>query len=118
MYVFRFKVGAAALAASVLFGVSTAQAVTITNNDEKEYTITVLEGDKERQVILKPDQRLEGVCPEGCRIRLPDDDEDYEVEGKDSVIIEDGQLFYDDPATPEPAPGQQPPAGAPPANKG
>lgn len=92
-------------------------ATTITNNDDKEHTITLIEGDKERQVVLKPEQRIENLCPTGCRLRLPDDDEDYELEAKDVVVIEEGYLYYDDPNQPEtaPGPGQQPPAAAPPA---
>ena len=49
-----------------------AAAISITNRDDKEYKITVLEEDgaKTTDHVLKPNQILEGICLKGCVIRL------------------------------------------------
>lgn len=97
-----------------------AAAISITNRDDKEYKITVLEEDgaKTTDHVLKPNQILEGICMKGCVIRLNDNEEDeYElVEGTEVVSIEEGYLYYDQEETPgSAAPGTAP--GAPPAKK-
>lgn len=98
-----------------------AGATTITNKDDKEHTVTIIDGDKERQVVLKPEQKAENVCPTGCRLRLQDDDEDYELDAKDVVVIEEGYLYYDEPEQPQQSPAAPPaqaPAPAAPEKKG
>jgi hypothetical protein len=97
-----------------------AAAISITNRDDKEYKITVLEEDgaKTSDHVLKPNQILEGICLKGCVIRLNDNEEDeYElVEGTEVVSIEEGYLYYDQEETPgSAAPGTVP--GSPPAKK-
>jgi hypothetical protein len=97
-----------------------AAAISITNRDDKEYKITVLEEDgaKTTDHVLKPNQILEGICLKGCVIRLNDNEEDeYElVEGTEVVSIEEGYLYYDQEETPgSAAPGTVP--GSPPAKK-
>ncbi len=87
--------------------------VTITNRDEKEYKLTVIEDDgaKKTDHVLKANQVLENVCPKGCVVRINDSEEDeYELEGNEQVSIEDGYLYYD---TPEPPAETQPGTGAP-----
>ena len=102
------------IAALVFVGVSLATpaaAVSVTNRDDKEHRITVVEEDGAKKIehILKPNQVLENICLKGCIIRLNDSEEDeYElVEGTEVVSIEDGYLYYDQPedtpATPSPA---------------
>lgn len=88
-------------------------AVTITNRDDKEYKLTVIEEDgaKKTDHVLKANQVLENVCAKGCVVRINDSEEDeYELEGNEQVSIEDGYLYYD---TPEPPAETQPGAGAP-----
>ena len=111
------------IAALVFVGVSLATpaaAVSVTNRDDKEHRITVLEEDGSKKIehVLKPNQVLENICLKGCIIRLNDSEEDeYElVEGTEVVSIEDGYLYYDQPEdTPAaPSPGA-PPALTPPA---
>lgn len=112
----------AALAGSVLLGVSlmTAQveaAVSVTNRDDKDHKLTVIEdeGAAKADHTLKPNQVLEGVCAKGCVIRLNDSEEDeYELEGTEVVSIEEGYLYYDGPeGTEQPNQGSAPPPSAP-----
>ena len=90
---------ALALGALLLqLGNTAAAAVSITNRDEHDYKVTVLEGDRKSEHLLKPAQALSGICAKGCTIRLNDaDDEEYELEADDVVSIEDGSLYYDGP---------------------
>lgn len=83
-------------------------AVTITNRDDQEHTILIIEGESRTEHVLKPSQTLTGVCEKGCSLRIDDDDEDdpYLLKPDVSVSIEDGVLYYepDAPAPQTPAP--------------
>ncbi len=117
----------AVLAALVAFGVSSGlamAAVSMVNRDDKDHKLTVIEdgGAKSTDHVLKPSQVLEGVCANGCVIRLNDSEEDeYQLEPGDKVSIEEGYFYYEEPestqggsadqaATPKPG---SPPAEAP-----
>jgi hypothetical protein len=107
-------------ALSIGAAVSAVAAVTVVNRDERDHKLTVLEDDgaKTTEHTLKPSQVLEGICEKGCVIRLNDSEEDeYELDANDKVSIEEGYLYYDDPAAglQGPGPGGQQP-GLPPAN--
>jgi hypothetical protein len=72
--------------------------VSVTNRDDKDHKLTVVEGETRTDHVLKPTQVLEGICPKGCVIRLNDSDNDeYELEGTEVVSIEEGYLYYDGP---------------------
>ena len=101
-------------------------AVTLTNRDERDHKVTVIEGETKTDHVLKPNQALEKICPKGCIVRINDsEDDEYQLEIDDVVSIEDGYLYHDGPdAEPEPAPqgatppqGAAPPAAEPPAKK-
>lgn len=101
-----------AFAASVLvatLGADAALAVSITNRDDKDHKVTVVEGESTKDHVLKPMAVLEGVCGKGCIVRLDDSENDeYELEGTEVVSIEDGYLYYDGPDAPaEPMPGEE-----------
>jgi hypothetical protein len=89
-----------------------AHAVSITNRDEHDHKVTVIEGDTEVEHLLKPQQALDGICAKGCTIRLNDaPDDEYQLEADDVVSIEDGSLYYDGPdaaAAQLPAHGDKP----------
>lgn len=93
--------------------------VTLVNRDEKDHKLTVLEdgGAKTTEHMLKPSQVLEGICEKGCVIRLNDSEEDeYELEPNDKVSIEEGYLYYDEPAATQQGSGgteQQQPSQTP-----
>jgi hypothetical protein len=81
-------------------GVSLAQAQTqtasITNRDDRDHKITIVEGEVTKDHTLKPNDTLKDVCAKGCIIRLNDsDDDEYQLEPTDVVSIEDGFLYYD-----------------------
>lgn len=104
---------------------SATAAVTVVNRDDKDYKLTIVEDNGARTTdhTLKPSQVLEGVCEQGCLMRVNDSEEDeYELQAGDKVSIEEGYLYYDEaegsqqgsaPAVPPPA--AAPPSAAPPA---
>ena len=98
--------------AAVLFASTSAGAVSVTNRDDRDHKITIIEGEAKTEHTLKAAEVKEGLCPKGCVLRLNDnDDEEYELEFKDVVSIEDGYLYYEDgDATPAPpGGGKEPP---------
>ena len=102
------------LAVLVLSGLPTS-AATISNRDDKDQKITIIEGETKNDSVLKPLQVLEKICLQGCVVRLNDsEDDDYQIEPDDVVSIEDGYLYHDAPEA-----SVQPPAAAatPPAKK-
>jgi hypothetical protein len=75
---------------------SASAAASVTNRDEKDHKVTIIEGEKKNNFTLKPTQALENICPQGCILRLNDsDDDEYQIEATDIVSIEDGYLYYD-----------------------
>jgi hypothetical protein len=96
-------------------GTGPAQSATVTNRDAKDYKVTIIEGDKSQDHVLKPAGVLSGVCTRGCVVRLNDSENDeYELEGTEIVSIEDGYLYYDVPdSIPETSPGDAGKAGEP-----
>ncbi len=96
-------------AIAALLMTSAASAVTITNRDDKEIKLAVVEGSAKQDVVLQAGKVVEGVCQKGCIIRLNDSDNDeYELEGSETVSVEEGFLYYDG----MPLEGA-PPAGSP-----
>jgi len=93
----------------LLLSTSAAHGVTITNRDERDHTVTIIEGEAKADHVLKPSQTLSDVCLKGCTIRLNnDEDAGYRLFGGDAVSIEDGTVFYE---TPDPSTGPaSPPA--------
>ncbi len=86
----------ALLAAPCLIG--TANAVTITNRDTESYKVTVSEGDNSNEVNISPSQKLDGICLNGCTLRLNDKSDEYVLEGDEVVSIEGSELYMDEPA--------------------
>jgi hypothetical protein len=81
-----------------LIWIPNACASAITNRDGKDHKVSVIEGNAAADHILRPSASLEGVCNNGCVIRLNDNAKDeYELQGSDVVSIEDGYLYYDGP---------------------
>jgi len=94
------------LVLGLLLSSTAAHAVSITNRDDRDHKVTVIEGDTKTDHVMKPSQVLQGICAKGCTVRLNDDEEDeYELEADDVVSIEEGSLYYDNPDAPTaPAP--------------
>ena len=84
---------------AVLLSTSAAHAASITNRDEKDRKVTIIEGEARRDHVLKPNGVLDGICEKGCLIQLDDNQQDpFELEGSEVTSIEEGQLYYDEPA--------------------
>jgi hypothetical protein len=98
----------------LLLSATAAHAVSITNRDEREHRVTVIEGEAAAEHVLKPSQTMTGICLKGCTIRMNDsEDDEYRLTASDVVSIEDGTVYYDAPdasAGPQtpPAPGSKP----------
>ena len=91
------KVSAAGLIAALLM-TSAAEAVTVTNRDDRDIKVTIIEGDTRQDKVLGAGKVIEGVCQKGCIIRLNDSENDeYELEGSEGVSVEEGFLYYDTP---------------------
>jgi hypothetical protein len=88
-------------------------AASITNRDDRDHKVTIIEGDIKTDHVMKPSQVLADVCAKGCTVRLDDDEEDeYQLEANDVVSIEEDSLYYDNPDAPAaPAPATTPKAG-------
>jgi hypothetical protein len=100
----------------LLLSNTAAHAVSITNRDDQDHKVTIVEGDTKTDYTLKPSQALSGVCAKGCTVHLDDvEDDEYQLEADDVVSIEEGSLYYDTPAdapaAPAPATGDGKPAG-------
>lgn len=98
---------------AALLSISGSVAATLTNRDDKDHKVTIMEGSSRQEHALKPAATLQGICRKGCIIRLNDSDrDDYDLNGSEIVSIEDGSLYYDGPdQTAEQGQGDvQPPA--------
>src|SRR5262249_26405420 len=52
----------------LLSGSTAAHAVSITNRDDQDHKVTVVEGDTKTDYVLKPSQALNGICAKGCTL--------------------------------------------------
>jgi hypothetical protein len=101
----------------LLSSTTAAHAVSITNRDDHDYKVTIIEGEATADHTLGSSQALNGICMKGCTIRLNDsEDDEYLLEANDVVSIEDGILYCDGPAPDEAVPG--PANGGKSGNKG
>lgn len=106
MAVMRVRLLAASLIAALAF-TDAALALTVINRDDHEHKVTIVEGNRKTDHVLKPEAKIDNACTKACIVRLNDSDEDeYELEGNEVVFIEDGNLYYDGPDAPA-----DPPAG-------
>ena len=101
---------------AALLWTSDAGAASLTNRDDKDHKVTIMEGEARQEHVLKPSAALQGICQKGCVIRLDDSESDeYELDGTEVVSIEDSYLYYDGPD--QPAEQGKGDATAPPAGK-
>ena len=83
-------------AIAALLMTSAASAATITNRGDKEVKLTVTEGSSRQDEVLPTGKVVDGVCQKGCIIRLNDNaNDEYELEGSESVSVEGGFLYYE-----------------------
>ena len=67
----------------LLSGSIAAHAVSITNRDDQDHKLTIVEGDTKTEHVLKPMQVLSGICAKGCTVHLDDDEEEEDEEFED-----------------------------------
>ena len=79
------------IAAAILTASGAAHALTITNRDSTEYSLTIVENDAKRSLAIKPEQSLNDLCLEGCTITLGGGDA-MDFDGSETVMIEGGNL--------------------------
>jgi hypothetical protein len=97
-----------AKAIAVLLMTSAASAATITNRGDKEVKLTITEDTSVQDEVLPIGKVIDGVCQKSCIIRLNDGvNGEYELDGSESVSVEEGFLYYDSPAN-----GGAPPVGS------
>ena len=83
-------------AIAALLMTSAASAATITNRGDTEVKLTITEGSSRQDEVLPSGKVVDGVCQKGCIIRLNDNaNDEYELEGSESVSVEGGFLYYD-----------------------
>ena len=93
---------------AVLLMTSAASAATIANRGDNEVKLTITEGSSRQDELLPPGKVIGGVCQKGCIIRLNDNvNDEYELDGSESVSVDGGFLYYDSPGK-----GGAPPAGS------
>lgn len=94
----------------LLSSVTAAHAVSITNRDERDRTVTIIEGEAKAEHKLQPSQTLNDVCLKGCIIRIDNSEaNEFRLAASDVVSIEDGTVYYDGAdASVGPAPPQAP----------
>lgn len=90
------KLVPAGISAALLLA-SAVQAASITNRDDVDHKVTIIEGDAKKDHVLKVNAVLEGICQQGCVVRLNDkvDDDPYELEGSDVISIDGGEFWQD-----------------------
>jgi hypothetical protein len=102
----------------LLLSTTAAHAVSITNRDEREHKVTVIEGETRADHVLKPSQILTDVCLKGCTIRMNNsEDDEYRLTASDVVSIEDGTVYYEGPDA-SAGPASPPASGKKPGNRG
>lgn len=80
-------VTAAIMASSVA-----AHAVTVTNRDKTEHTLSILEDDDEWSATVQPGKTLRNLCASPCSVAISPDEE-LDLEGNEVVMIVDGRLI-------------------------
>jgi len=102
----------------LLLSTTAAHAVSITNRDERDHRVTIIEGETRADYMMKPSQTLTDICLKGCTIRLNDSDDDaFRLAASDVVTIEDGTVYYDGPDPTDGTKAPQP-TGKRPGSKG
>ena len=83
---------------TLLLSTTAAHAVSITNRDERDHRVTIIEGEAKAEHVLTPSQTMAGICLKGCTMRMNNsEDDEYRLAADDVVSIEDGTVYYDGP---------------------
>ncbi len=90
----RFVVTVAALGVLSLLATGPAWALTISNLDPEPHKITVVAGSDSKELTVEPEKEVDAPCASGCKVKL-ENDEEYDLEGNETVSIEGGIIYID-----------------------
>jgi hypothetical protein len=71
-----------------------AQALTISNTDDKPHTVTIKTAGDSAQLVVEPQKAVGAPCASGCTVELENGDQ-YEMKDGWEVSIEGGVIFVD-----------------------
>ena len=77
---------------------NSAFAASIRNGDKVDYTVTIIEGEKQTQHQLAPGAALDNVCPKLCKVKLSASDQAVEVDSTDNAWIQEGKIVRELPS--------------------
>lgn len=71
-------------------------AATIVNKDKQSHTLTFIERKAVRIQQIDAGAKLDGVCDNGCIVRVgKDENAEFQLAGDEAVSIESGLMYYD-----------------------
>ena len=76
-------------------------AASIKNIDTRSYELDIIAGSQRESLKVEPGASLTSFCSNGCVVSLNGvEDSEYKLEGGESLIIEEGRVYYDKPLAP------------------
>ena len=89
-----FVAGVLAIMAIVI--VDAADAQVLNNRDDVSRNVTVMAKSARRLVTVEPGKAITDFCPDGCIIRVDEDENrDFLIEGNERLSIENGLIYFD-----------------------
>jgi hypothetical protein len=86
--------GVSAMMAMVI--VDGAGAQVLNNRDDVSRNVTVMAKSARRLVAVEPGKAISDFCPDGCVIRVDEDEtRDFLIEGNERLSIENGLVYFD-----------------------
>jgi hypothetical protein len=86
----------AAFLACTILAATPAFAITVTNQDKGEHTLTVDKGEAQATQKLAAGASAEIECMEGCELRVAGSGYGRSVEKGDKLVIAGGMIHFDD----------------------
>jgi hypothetical protein len=84
---------------SVMMAIVTANgagAQVLNNRDDVSRNVTVMAKSARRLVAVEPGRAISDFCPDGCVIRVDEDEtRDFLIEGNERLSIENGLVYFD-----------------------
>jgi hypothetical protein len=81
--------------ASYAVVITTADALTITNRSTASHELTIDDGDNISALVLKPDETVKDLCPQGCMVKLSTGDT-ADFVGTEIVEFDDEGFIFKD----------------------
>ena len=73
-----------------------AHAQLLNNRDDVSRNVTVMAKSARRLVAVEPGKAITDFCPDGCVIRVDEDEtRDFLIEGNERLSIENGLVYFD-----------------------